>query len=238
MMSEPIEAIILAGGMGTRIASVLGDCPKVLAPIHGRPYLDYLLKYLAESGIVERVVIAAGDRAHDVVEHCKNIMPPLPVDFSVETSPLGTGGALLKALPLVAGRTILVLNGDSYVDLDLRETVTGHQRAVTDATLVAVHVEDSGPYGTIQLDGDGVTGFMEKSGKSTPAWINAGIYMFDRPALMRFPPRFPAGGCSLERDILPELVDGIVRVCKSDGPFIDIGTPESYARAESFFERF
>jgi NDP-sugar pyrophosphorylase family protein len=234
MAIEPIDAIILAGGSGSRIAPVLGETPKVLAPIHAQPFLKYLLRYLTDSAVVRKVVIAAGYQADQIVEHCDQTAMPLPVAFSIETSPLGTGGALMNALPDTTGETVMVVNGDSYVDLDLADMSAFHSANSADATLAAVQVDDARASGTLALDKNRITAFAEKSSDTAPGWINAGLYIFERARLEKF----SSGPSSLERDIMPQLIEGHVQAYKTETPFIDIGTPGNYATAEGFFRAF
>ena len=234
MAIEPVDAIILAGGAGSRIMPVLGETPKVLAPIHDEPFLKYLVRYLADSAVVRKVIIAAGYQADQIVNYCDQNPMQLPIAFSIETSPLGTGGALINALPEATGETVLVVNGDSYVDLDLAEMVAFHTANYADATLAAVQVEDARASGTLALDENRIIAFAEKTEDTGPGWINAGLYIFERVGLENF----SSGSSSLERDIMPRLIEGNVQACKTNRPFIDIGTPGNYARTEEFFREF
>ena len=233
MPNERVPAIILAGGAGTRIAPVLGDLPKALAPVHGRPFLAYLLDQLADSGCIDRIVIAAGHGAEQVAEFIAGGNWKHQVELSREHEPLGTGGALIQAVSMAASETVVVLNGDSFVDLDLDAFLHAHRDADAVATVAAVRVADAGRYGTLMLDGARVTGFMEKSHIAAPAWINAGVYAFERRVLAEFSP----APCSLERDILPGLLAQTVGCHKLDGRFIDIGTPASYDAAEEVLRK-
>lgn len=233
MENNPVEAIILAGGAGTRIAPVLGDCPKILAPIGTRPFLDILLGKLAADGVVGRVVVAAGHGSDHLAAYLDNTQPPLPVELNIETSPLGTGGALISALASTSGREVLVLNGDSFTDVDLGDVVAFHRRSEAAATIVSVDVSNPSRYGTLAFEGDRVVGFAEKSDAPSSAWINAGIYVINTDA--DFGPADVR--CSLERDIMPRLIEGRVMGYRVDASFIDFGTPAHYAQAEAFFER-
>jgi NDP-sugar pyrophosphorylase family protein len=228
MASERVDAVVLAGGAGTRIAPVLGAVHKALAPVHGRPFLAYLIDWLAAGGYVGRAVIAAGHGGDQIADYVAQT--PLPVETLVvrEPEPLGTGGALLNALATARGDSVLALNGDSFVDLDIAAFLSTHRGGNASATVAAVRVEDARRYGTLMLEGERVTGFAEKRDAAGPAWINAGVYLFERHALAAF----SAAPCSLERDLLPSLVAAGVSCHRASGRFIDIGTPDAYAGAE------
>jgi D-glycero-alpha-D-manno-heptose 1-phosphate guanylyltransferase len=228
MSLAPSEAIVLAGGAGTRLRGVLPDTPKVLAPIGARPFLHRLFETLAGQGI-ERVVLATGYAADAVETVAQASGVPIDVALSREHEPLGTGGAIAQAFELVRGDRAWVMNGDSYCDAPLSSVAEAAAAAPHDAWLVAVAVEDASRFGTLELDGQRVTGFHEKSGRAAGGWINAGIYLLPR-ALM------PKGAASIERDLFPMwAAEGRLHAVKVQARFIDIGTPESFAAADAFF---
>ena len=220
-------AILLAGGQGTRLQAVWQGRPKALAPVAGRPFIDYLIAQLAQSGAFSKIVIAAGYKAEALTAHCAAIADVPPIVVSVEPSPLGTGGALLHALSDTEGETVAVLNGDSFVNIDVAELLADHDAA---ATIVAVRAPERGCFGALELSGDRLVGFSEK-GSDGPGWINAGVYVFQRAALNDFTP----GILSLETDIMPTLIPSGVNVVRANSAFIDIGTPADFARADAFF---
>jgi NDP-sugar pyrophosphorylase family protein len=156
----------------------------------------------------------------------------MTLTYSTEPAPLGTGGAVRLALPVFRESTVLLLNGDSFCDVDLAALVAFH-RDRGGVTLTLADVPDASRYGRVLADPDGrVRGFVEKGGDHAPGRINAGVYVFDRDLLAAIPPDHPV---SLEREVLPDLVAaGRVRGFPG-GRFIDIGTPESYAAADAFF---
>src|SRR5207249_2054974 len=157
----------------------------------------------------------------------------MKLTYSVEPEPLGTGGALRLALPLFRNEAVLLLNGDSYCDVDLTALAAFHKAHSGIATLTLAEVPDSSRYGRVHLNGDRrVERFEEKSGSNGPGWINAGVYLFDREALDVME---PGRAVSLERDVLPSWVARGEVFGFPGGRFIDIGTPESYAEAEAFF---
>jgi NDP-sugar pyrophosphorylase family protein len=225
-----IDVLILAGGLGSRLAKVLGPVPKVLAPVEGRPFLDYQLDYLASEG-VRKVVLSLGHRAEMVLEHLAETKLPLPVETVVEACPLGTGGAIALSRPSLPSDPVLVLNGDTWLEVDLAAMLAAH-RASRDAlaTLSCVSVDNAGRYGSVELGPeDTVTGFIEKNGSSSAGLINGGVYLLSAQlldALVVMP------NLSLERDVLPHLPAGTLRAhMVRDVDFLDIGTPESYVRA-------
>jgi NDP-sugar pyrophosphorylase family protein len=225
----PTVAAILAGGLGTRLRSVTGELPKVLAEVGGRPFIHHLLEKLVRAG-VRRVVLCAGFGADMVRERLGERYGTLRLAYSEETEPLGTGGALRLALHLLqAADPVLVLNGDSCAAADLGAFARAHQRSGAIASLVAVAVPDAGRYGALRTDAQGrIRSFAEKGGAG-PGRINAGIYLIGRRLITALPAGKPL---SLERDALPKWVRlGRVMAHADDGPFIDIGTPDSFARA-------
>jgi NDP-sugar pyrophosphorylase family protein len=226
-----IEAVVLAGGLGTRLAARVPDRPKVLAEVRGRPFLTFVLDQLAAAG-VERAVICTGYRAEQVEGAFGARHGSLALSYSREAEPLGTGGALRLALERLTGDPLLVLNGDSYVDHDLEEFLAAHRALGGAGTLLLTEVADSGRYGRVELDPGGrLAAFLEKSAGGR-GWINAGVYLLGRALLEGI----PAGRkLSLERDILPRWVPLGLFGHQTRGRFIDIGTPESYAAAERFF---
>jgi NDP-sugar pyrophosphorylase family protein len=213
-----------------RLASVVSDVPKPLAPVAGKPFLDHVLAFLAASGVVRRVILSIGHMAEQITEHYTRHPAVLPLTFSMESTPLGTGGAVLLARQRIKGDHFLVLNGDSIVGVELRQLVARHISNGADASLTLVQVSDSRRYGSVKLDGDRVVSFEEKNPEAGPGLINAGLYVFRFTSLATF----PVAECSLERDILPRLLTGYVRGEVTSGPFIDIGLPEVYAKADEF----
>ncbi|GGF23887.1 D-glycero-D-manno-heptose 1-phosphate guanosyltransferase [Aliidongia dinghuensis] len=232
MKSELVDCIVLAGGKGTRLASVLSAVPKPLAPVAGRPFLDYVLDRLAASGVIGSAVLALGHLADQIVDHYSRCAPPLPVRMTVESEPLGTGGALRHALPLVTTDTLFATNGDSIVSIDWQTLLDHHRRTGAGATLALVSIADAARFGSVRLDGDRVVEFIEK--KPGKGLINAGIYVLSRDLLATIAP----GPCSFERDILPHWVErGLVTGVAVSEELLDIGLPETYADASRFLAR-
>lgn len=218
--------MILAGGLGTRLSTLVPALPKVLAPVGGRPFLHFLLDWLAESG-VERVILCTGHLGEIVSGEIGTRYRGMAIDYSRESSPLGTGGALRLALDSQPdlGETILVLNGDSLIAVDLAQLVAEHARRGRSGTLVVTPVDDASRYGAVEVDGlDRISTFHEKQPEHLPGLINAGVYLLDRKLLGEIPSERPV---SLEREMLPQWVAGGITALRATESFIDIGTPES-----------
>ncbi|HEY7309373.1 MAG TPA: nucleotidyltransferase family protein [Gemmataceae bacterium] len=230
---EDVTAAILAGGLGTRLRSRIADRPKVLAPVRGRPYLAYLLDQLAEAR-VRRVVLLTGYLADQIRTAFGETYAGLHLTYSDEPSPRGTAGALRDALPHLPSSSVLLLNGDSFCAASLLDFRAFHRRCCADLILVLTRVEDSSRYGRVCVAPDGrILRFEEKNQAAGAGWVNAGIYLLQRSLIEEIPADGPA---SLERDLFPMWAAG-KRCCAflSGAPFLDIGTPESYAQAEAFF---
>lgn len=227
-----VDILVLAGGLGTRLGTLLGDTPKILAPVSGRPFLHYLLHWLAAQG-AGRVVLGLGYRAGPALAYlAEHSFPPLEVVPVAEPSPLGTAGAIGFALPSLRTDPVLVMNGDTFLDADLSAFVASHRSARAAASVLCVQVDDSRRYGRVEVDASGrVVRFEEKSPVAIPgSWVNAGAYLLDRTVLQRIASLGPG---SLERDVLPAMPPGSVHACRTSGRFLDIGTPEDLALAAS-----
>ncbi|MCS7044811.1 MAG: nucleotidyltransferase family protein [Gemmataceae bacterium] len=228
-----VAVFILAGGLGTRLRPVVPDVPKVLAPVGGRPYLAHLLERLAETGL-RQAVLLTGYQAEAIEAAFGDRFGLLTLRYSRESTPLGTAGAARLGLAKTDAATIVLMNGDSWCAVDLLALVRRHKRRRADATMVITSVPDVSRYGAVRCDAsDRVVGFAEKNEGGGPGWINAGIYVIRRPLLAALPSGRPL---ALERDVLPKWLSRTKVVAyRSLGPFLDIGTPESYAAASAFF---
>jgi NDP-sugar pyrophosphorylase family protein len=226
-----VTAAILAGGLGTRLRSAVPDRPKVLAEVCGRPFITYLLDRLVEASFLE-VVLLTGYRGRQVQETLGETYQGMRLLYSEEPQPLGTAGALRLGLPQLKGRQVLLLNGDSYCEVDLPAFWKWHELIESSASMVLVRVPDVSRFGHVDCDSAGrLVGFREKQAANGAGWINAGVYLLER-ALVE---QLPMGPLSLERDLLPQWVARrLVWGMKCRGRFLDIGTPESYVEAESF----
>ncbi len=228
-------AIILAGGLGTRLRTVVPDKPKVLAPVAGRPFVTYLLDQLARTGI-RRVVMSTGHLAEQFADAIGLEYRGLEIAYAQEPEPLGTGGAIKFAGSHVDSPQVLVMNGDSYFDADLAAYMQWHRAGGQDASLLLVEVPDASRFGTVELKADGVhvAAFLEKQPNEVPGHINAGVYLLRAEML----DEIPAGKCSIERDVFPRwLGERDVRAWVTDGDFIDIGVPDDFQRSHDFMVR-
>ena len=222
-----MDALVLAGGMGTRLRARFADLPKPMAPVAGRPFLEHVLDPLHGLGI-SRVVLSVGHLAEVVERHFGTAYGPLELVYSRESTPLGTGGAIRHALPFLTA-PFLVLNGDTYVPVDALALTRAVVRADDGLGLTVVGVDDVARFGGVVIRDDRVTGLGEKSATG-PGLINAGAYVLggavaDRLAAM-------GHAFSFEREVLePWIAERGAAYVRSPGPFIDIGIPEDYDRA-------
>jgi D-glycero-alpha-D-manno-heptose 1-phosphate guanylyltransferase len=223
-----MEAVVLAGGLGTRLRQVVPDLPKPMAPVAGRPFLEILLGALAAKGI-DRVVLSVGHRAEAITGHFGSRWNGLEIDYAIEATPLGTGGAVRLALGRCRHDPVLVVNGDTFLDLEV-DALMRRWQANGAPVLVARAVSDTARFGRLTVDGDRLSGFAEK-GVPGPGLINAGCYLVPRNLLAALPADRPF---SLETDFLvPRGPEAGFRVFVSEGLFIDIGVPDDFSRAQS-----
>jgi NDP-sugar pyrophosphorylase family protein len=226
-----IEAVVLAGGRGTRLSPVVSDRPKVLAEVRGRPFLAHLLELLQAAG-VRRAVLSVGYMAEQVERCIGSRHGSMEIAYSREEQPLGTGGGVRLAARLIQSDPVLVLNGDSYCHLDLPSLVGFHSERDGRGTLTVLQVPDTSRYGRVRLDdARRVLAFDEKAA-GEPGYINAGVYVLDANLLRSIPKGRPV---SLERECFPAWVEDGLYGFTFQAPFLDIGTPESYALAGCFF---
>jgi NDP-sugar pyrophosphorylase family protein len=226
--------VILAGGAGTRLRSVVADRPKVLALLRGKPFIAYLLDRLVLQGI-PKVVLCTGYLGEQVRDLLGENYHGMQLLYSREEQPLGTGGAIMQALPLLDSGTILILNGDSYCDTDFATSFAWHRDHQARATLVLAHVEDGARYGQVEIGPDGrINRFCEKNTATAGGgWINSGVYWFAREFLAGLPAGRPL---SLEKEVLGAWTGEGLYGFKDSGRFLDIGVPDDYARAERFLD--
>lgn len=232
---EGVKALLLVGGQGTRLRSVLPSAPKPLAPVGGRPFLELLVRQLAIQG-VRKLVLCTGYRADQFEETFSDGRElGVTIEYSRESVPLGTAGAVKLAQRFLQQLSdFLVMNGDSLVDIDFQRLIGFHRGHCGAATIAAVSMPNTDRYGAVQTGADGrVNSFAEKGGNRGPGLINAGVYVFSTKILELI----PEGLVSLERDVLPRLLSLGVYALEQHGTFIDIGTPADYARAQELYQR-
>lgn len=232
---DDLKAIMLVGGLGTRLRSVVPSTPKVLASIGEKSFLELLVRRLRSQGI-RNLVMCTGYLADQIETRFGDGRAwDVSIEYSKEEMPLGTAGALKLAKRYLGDiPEFLVLNGDSFLEVDFESLMAFHRRhdgAI--ATMAVLQVENASRYGTVHVDGSGkVTGFAEKTGSETPGVVNGGIYVFNHAVLQHI----PEGPASLERDVFPRLLDQGVYAQEQHGMFIDIGTPADYARAQQLLQ--
>jgi len=230
-----IDIAILAGGLGTRLRPLMEDRPKVMVEINDRPFLEYILDQIILWG-GRRVILCTGYLGDQILSKLGNTYRGVQLIYSEEKSPMGTGGALRMALHLFHSESVLVINGDSYCQTNLKSFLEWHFLKDAMATLMLVESHDTQRYGKVEVNGDGIIlKFEEKTKSEGSGWINAGFYLFRQGFIKSIPPERPV---SLEREIFPSWIGQGLYGYKSHGQFIDIGTPESYQAAKQFFSHF
>jgi D-glycero-alpha-D-manno-heptose 1-phosphate guanylyltransferase len=230
-----VPAVLLVGGMGTRLRSVVPSTPKPLAAVGGKSFLELLVRQLRNQGI-RRLIMCSGYLADQIENKFGDGSAwDVAITYSREPQPLGTAGAIkLAEAHLKEDSLFLVMNGDSFLEIDFGRLIRAHREHNALATMAIVPVENAGRYGTVRVDsGTRVTGFAEKTGADVSGLINAGVYVFDRSIFAHI----SEGTTSLERDVFPCILDRGVYAIEQRGIFIDIGTPEDYARAQALRER-
>lgn len=222
------KAIILAGGRGERLKSTVPNLPKPMAPVGGRPFLEYVLDSLVDAGVTD-VILSVGYRAETIQDHFGSSYRTVTLRYSIEKISLGTGGAIVGALKGEDPSPVLVVNGDTLVEVDYGALAAWYDPVVSSVGVVLRQVPDVSRYGSVVLSGDRVVEFREK-GKGGPGLINAGIYVI-RPTIFS---SYQFGECfSFETDFLQRYCSELqARSFVTNGFFIDIGTPEDYARAQ------
>ena len=231
---DQVTAVILAGGFGTRIQHLLPDLPKPMAPVCGKPFLEWVIRYLAKQGI-RRSILSTGYLAETVERHfAKAPVKNVFVKCVPEVEPLGTAGGFLNAARGAPEQPAawLILNGDSMALAPLNGMISSLADPAISGAILGVPMSDASRYGTVEHGPGGeLEAFKEK--RPGAGVINAGVYLFRASVLKSFPPREPL---SFEKEVFPELAARKVRlkVCVTQAPFLDIGTPESLPQAEAF----
>ncbi|KAB2880973.1 NTP transferase domain-containing protein [bacterium] len=230
-----IDAVILAGGLGTRLNDSAGDLPKALVPVNGKPFLEYVFKLLCRTKFITRVVIAVGYKADKIISKYQNNSDyGFEILFSVEKDLLGTGGAIKKALQYTNSDNVLVLNGDSYVDIDIQSFISAHDTKDASISVALTHVENANRFGKVNiLTNNKIVSFEEKAPNSSGGYINCGVYLFRKTVFDHIPENTVL---SLEKDLLPNMTkfNAFGFICT--GKFIDIGIPETYNIASDYLK--
>ncbi|MFH1131074.1 MAG: nucleotidyltransferase family protein [Pseudomonadota bacterium] len=234
-----MKAVILAGGQGTRLRKVVADRPKPLAEINSEPFLALQLRQLSSFGL-NQVVFCVSDRAEMIMSHFgngKNLK--MSIEYAVENEPLDTAGAIKNANALLGDEEMfLVLNGDTFLEVDLNALIEHKCQKTNLGTLCVHQTQDAAGKGVIEIAHNGrILTFNEKTSQGEPAIVNAGVYVFSKEILDHIPANTRV---SLERETLPNLLrqGKELDVFETNGTFIDIGTPSEYFRAQQELKKY
>ena len=227
-----ITAIILAGGLGTRLRSVLPDLPKPMAPVNGRPFLEHLMDYWIDQG-VDAFILSVGYKKEVVIDYFGSSYRSVPIRYSVEDTPLGTGGALILA---ARGLTepLIVLNGDTFFEVSLTELASFQKSKSADLSLSLFRTDDQQRFGGVELDKSGALNSLSGESLRPQTLANGGTY-FMCPKLLMNAGCATGEACSFEKDLIPKFLAQGRKVfgIPFSGRFIDIGIPSDFMKAGS-----
>lgn len=230
-------AIILAGGMGTRLKTIISDLPKPMAPIMNVPFLTYQLNYLKHFGI-KKVIFSVGYLSEKIIAHYNQSFENISIEYSIEKNPLGTGGGIRMAMSNLKEDLVLILNGDSFFDLDLEQFYNLHLEQKSDFSLALRYVNNSERYGNIEFNSSNqITSFIEKNQLNQSGYINAGVYILSKKLYLQNTK--PDINFSIEKDFFEKQLNQlIIKGFEFKDYFIDIGIPEDYLKAQDDFKEF
>ena len=222
-----MKAIILAGGEGKRLRSVINDIPKPMAPIKDKPFLEYIILQLKSQNLKD-IIISTGYKGSIIKNYFQDGGNwDLNIEYSEEDKPLGTGGALRKAGKLIDDDQFIVMNGDSYFDIEFKQLISFHEDKQAVTTIGLAYVETLERYGHVEVGNNGeITEFIEKGDSVSAGHVNGGIYILSS----EFIKKIPFGQVSLETEVFPNLINKGLFGVKFKSFFIDIGKPEEYER--------
>ncbi|MFH0865843.1 MAG: nucleotidyltransferase family protein [Bacteroidota bacterium] len=224
------EAILLAGGLGTRLQKVVNDVPKPMAPVSGRPFVEHVLDYLIASGI-KNIIFSIGYKHEVFTKHFGNSYKNLKILYSIEDTPLGTGGGIRKAMKLTRSHNVLVVNADTIFKVDIAQFYMRHKKNIARLSIALRHIDDVIRYGSVGIDDyQRVIFFSEKDTLSGPGYINGGVYIFRNDFFysLNLPEKFSLEKDCLEKFYLKLKISGF----PSNAYFLDIGIPEDYEKAQ------
>ena len=225
------EAIILAGGMGTRLKSVISDIPKPMAPIHGKPFLEYLLSCLVKFKI-KKVILSVGYKYQHILNYFGNNYKGMRLIYAIEDKPLGTGGGIRNAIDHINDDPFFLLNGDTFYEVDLNKLYHLHIKTKANITLSLLPTEKFSRYGSVKLNGTKITEFLPKK-YTEKGLINGGVYVVNRSVFQKYS---HGNKFSFETDFLQVMCNKLnFHGYISEAPFIDIGIPEDYKKALEYF---
>lgn len=226
------DVIILAGGLGTRLAAVVSDVPKPMAPVAGKPFMDHIL-YRLPLKHVGHIIFAVGHKSDKIEAYYGHDYQDIPIRYSEEKEPLGTGGAIGKALHLMTQDTALILNGDTYFDVNYESFWQQHSMGQSPITIALKQMPFPDRYGTVLLESDTIVRFQEKQSNLPTGLINGGSYWVNKSIIELLP---STEKYSFENEVLEPFVERhLVQGYVSEGLFIDIGIPTDYERAQTIF---
>jgi D-glycero-alpha-D-manno-heptose 1-phosphate guanylyltransferase len=228
-----MDAIILAGGLGTRLKEVIKDVPKPMAPVNGKPFLQYILDWLS-SYPVKKIILSVGYKYEAIKDYFGDNYGNIPIEYAIENEPLGTGGGVKKALKKTTEDNVVIINGDTYFPININELLEFHIANRSSVTIALKRMGNFDRYGSISITGNVITKFEEKR-YCKSGLINGGIYMLNKEItnlIQNYPDKF-----SFEKDLLEKgLGTGFVQGIVFDESFIDIGIPEDYLKSQSIFK--
>jgi D-glycero-alpha-D-manno-heptose 1-phosphate guanylyltransferase len=226
-----MEAIILAGGLGSRLKSVVNDRPKVMALISGKPFLNYIIEYLIENGVTS-FVFSLGYLSDHITDFISELQLDISVKYSIETVQLGTGGAIKQALDFITTDNVIVVNADTYFNVDLKNMMKQHLWYNADCTVSLKKLKNFNRYGTVEINDEGkVISFIEKK-QTEEGLISGGYLILNKKKFLECTNTFPKI-FSIETDFLQKMLKINVYSYLCNGFFIDIGIPEDYVFAQS-----
>ncbi len=230
-------AIILAGGMGTRLKTIISDLPKPMAPIMNVPFLTYQLNYLKHFGI-KKVIFSVGYLSEKIIAHYNQSFENISIEYSIEKNPLGTGGGIRMAMSNLNEDLVLILNGDSFFDLNLEQFYNLHLEQKAEFSLALRYLNNSERYGNIEFNSSHqITSFIEKNQLNQSGYINAGVYILSKKLYLQNTK--PDINFSIEKDFFEKQLNQlIIKGFEFKDYFIDIGIPEDYLKAQDDFKEF
>lgn len=225
-----MEAIVLVGGKGTRLRSVISDLPKPMAPVNNKPFLEYLLSELNKQG-VKKLILAVGYKAEMIIEYFGNKYKDMKIEYSIEKTPLGTGGAIKKALEKISNENAIIVNGDTFSKVNLKKMLENHLEKQADLSIATKTMKEFDRYGQVLSENDRIVGFKEKQ-YCEEGNINIGTYILRKKFFENIKTNETF---SFENDIMEKYFDKMNFISYlSDSIFIDIGIPEDYARVDEY----
>ena len=233
-----MQAIILAGGLGTRLKSVVADKPKVLSPVAGKPFLYYIIEYLQKQG-VDKYIFALGYLSEQVIVFLKENYLHLEYQYTIEETPLGTGGGIKKAIQLATEENVLIVNADTFFEMNIQQLFSFHIASKAHCTVSLKLMKNFDRYGSVELENEtqNIISFKEKT-YIQEGYINAGYLVLNKNYFVLTTKNLPAI-FSFEKDFLEKNVDAmLIKGFPYDGYFIDIGIPEDFNTAQEVFKNF